>query len=287
MFQVIGEHRPSNPVKAKQKAKPSRALILSLVAHVIVFALAVMNFTQEHAQNDKNQARDASQKNKPTPVIMQAVFISPDVVARQHQAKKNRDALVEQQRADEEAKQKAAEQKRVASERERAKALAIQQRAEEQQKQEALAQQLAEQKRRGEAEQEKLALESERQRQAKAKEDRAAALAKKLAEQWAVDSRHRAAVDAQYVKDEKLRYQSLVTQIIMERINTAGFKGQKCDLNVRVNPQGIVLGISVDKGDSSLCLETKRAILSARSLPVSNNSAVYESMKKMDISIRI
>ena len=279
MFQVIGEHRPSNPVKAKQKAKPSRALILSLVAHVIVFALAVMNFTQEHAQNDKNQARDASQKNKPTPVIMQAVFISPDVVARQHQAKKNRDALVEQQRADEEAKQKAAEQKRVASERERAKALAIQQRA--------LAQQLAEQKRRGEAEQEKLALESERQRQAKAKEDRAAALAKKLAEQWAVDSRHRAAVDAQYVKDEKLRYQSLVTQIIMERINTAGFKGQKCDLNVRVNPQGIVLGISVDKGDSSLCLETKRAILSARSLPVSNNSAVYESMKKMDISIRI
>ena len=90
----------------------------------------------------------------------------------------------------------------------------------------------------------------------------------------------------QHVLSEKERYQALIHQTIKRYLN-ADFKGKSCRLNIRLATTGLVTKVSVLDGDPALCRAAQSAVLRPDRLPVSDDPAVYEELKNINLKVEL
>ncbi|MGL4612548.1 MAG: cell envelope integrity protein TolA, partial [Shewanella sp.] len=62
-------------------------------------------------------------------------------------------------------------------------------------------------------------------------------------------------------------------------------RGKTCTVSVRLANDGFVISSQTQGGDSNVCRATKAAILKAGKLPVSQDPAVYNLMKEINLIV--
>ncbi len=247
-----------------------RALIVSIILHVVLLGLLVLSF-------------DFSRKElviQPQDV-MQAVSVDSAQVEKEISALKQRDKekelaekKLEQKLEELEAKARAADQKRTQREKEL---------AELEQKTEA-------EKKEAEAAQEKLAeinqkqeeLENKKQQEEKERKTKEAADAakKKSAEEEKNKKAAQAAADAKIISALDAPIRSAITR----NFNLVGLPpGLSCTLFIRMVPGGEVVGVQVEKSSGNPVFDqrAKDAVYQASPLPVPTEQRIFEKMRDL------
>ena len=217
--------------------------------------------------------------NTAAPVVIKATFIDAQAIADAQRAQAEAQARAEEQR-----KQKAAEDKRR---REAAARKARQEKAAKEAaeaKRQSELRRLAEEKARERKEREE-AEKAEKARKEKEAAERAE-MERIMQEQLAKEQEAMQQQRRQHVLSEKERYQALIHQTIKRYLN-ADFKGKSCRLNIRLATTGLVTKVSVLDGDPALCRAAQSAVLRPDRLPVSDDPAVYEELKNINLKVEL
>ena len=219
--------------------------------------------------------------NTAAPVVIKATFIDAQAIADAQRAQAQAEA---QARAEQQRKQRAAEDKRR---REAAARKARQEKAAKEAaeaKRQSELRRLAEEKARERKEREE-AEKAEKARKEKEAAERAE-MERIMQEQLAKEQEAMQQQRRQHVLSEKERYQALIHQTIKRYLN-ADFKGKSCRLNIRLATTGLVTKVSVLDGDPALCRAAQSAVLRPDRLPVSDDPAVYEELKNINLKVEL
>lgn len=225
--------------------------------------------------------------------VIQATFIDAQAIADQKKAEQA--AQAKAQAADAERQRKAREA--AAQERKRKEEAAARQAAEKR---------AADKKRREEAEAKKqqelkrLAAQKEKERkaqEAKAKADaeRKAKEAKEkaemdrvLQEQLEAERAEQARRNQQRVMSEVDRYRALITATVQRYlIDDDSFSGKECRLNIRLATSGFVTQVTRLGGNDALCRAAETAVRKPDKLPMTDDPAVYEQIRDINITVRL
>ncbi|OFI36057.1 cell envelope integrity protein TolA [Alteromonas lipolytica] len=253
------------------------ALIKSLGLHLllVIVLLISVSFSSAPVMPLANST--------PAPVI-KATFIDAQAIYDQQQAKARAKAQAEAQaRAEEQRKKKAAEdrKRREAAARkareEKAKAAAEAKRQSELRR-------LAEQKARERKEREaaEKAEAAQKAKEAKERAEMERIMQEQLAKEQAAMQQQR----RQQVLSEVERYQIMIQQTIMRYLN-ADFKGKSCRLKLKLATTGFVSQVNIVDGDPALCRAAESAVRRAETLPMSDDPAVYEELKDIDLKVEL
>lgn len=207
--------------------------------------------------------------------IVQASFIDSQVIEQQRRQKAQAEAAARLKRLE---IQREKERQAQAREAERKRqALKKQQEAEQAAAEQARLDALEK------AQQEEAKIAEERQRLAELEQ----ALREERAEQLAQEEAQRQRAQQRRIMTEVEKYQALISQSIMRRLNTdGGFKGKSCTVNVKLASNGLVLSVTTKEGDASLCREVQSAVLRNSTLPVSSDPEVFQKMKNLNVIVR-
>ena len=215
----------------------------------------------------------------PAPVI-KATFIDAQAIYDQQRAQAQAEA---QARAEEQRKKQAAEERKR---QEAAARKAREQKAREaaEAKRQSELRRLAEQKARERKEREE-AEKAEAARKAKEAKERAE-MERIMQEQLAKEQAAMQQQRRQQVLSEVERYQIMIQQTIMRYLN-ADFKGKSCRLKLKLATTGFVSKVSIVDGDPALCRAAESAVRRAETLPMSEDPAVYEELKDIDLKVEL
>ena len=148
----------------------------------------------------------------------------------------------------------------------------------------ALSLRLAEQKARERKEREE-AEKAEAARKAKEAKERAE-MERIMQEQLAKEQAAMRQQRRQQVLSEVERYQIMIQQTIMRYLN-ADFKDKSCRLKLKLATTGFVSQVSIVDGDAALCRAAESAVRRAETLPMSEDPAVYEELKDIDLKVEL
>lgn len=215
----------------------------------------------------------------PAPVI-KATFIDAQAIYDQQRAQAQAEA---QARAEEQRKRQTAEQRKR---QEAAARKAREQKAREaaEAKRQSELRRLAEQKARERKEREE-AEKAEAARKAKEAKERAE-MERIMQEQLAKEQAAMRQQRRQQVLSEVERYQIMIQQTIMRYLN-ADFKDKSCRLKLKLATTGFVSQVSIVDGDAALCRAAESAVRRAETLPMSEDPAVYEELKDIDLKVEL
>jgi colicin import membrane protein len=257
------------------KMDPALVKSLGLHAAMVAMLLVSVNFTAEPTPIAASQA----------PVI-QATFIDAQAIAD-----KKRE---EQQKLAEQRKQQEIEQERERQRRQKIKA------AEQRKAEQAKAKKAAEEKRKREIQKKrelerKAAVEAKRKREQEEAKRRQVEEAKKQAEldrlqeeQLAAERQAQQARRNQQILNEVDRYKAqIVAQIQRHIIEDPAFNGKRCRLNIKLASTGFVTRVKIMGGDTALCRLAENAVIREETLPVSNDPAVYEQLKDINLTVAL
>ena len=215
----------------------------------------------------------------PAPVI-KATFIDAQAIYDQQRAQAQAEA---QARAEEQRKRQAAEErKRQEAAARKAREKKAREAAEA--KRQSELRRLAEQKARERKERE-AAEKAEAARKAKEAKERAE-MERIMQEQLAKEQAAMQQQRRQQVLSEVERYQIMIQQTIMRYLN-ADFKGKSCRLKLKLATTGFVSQVSIVDGDTALCRAAESAVRRAETLPMSEDPAVYEELKDIDLKVEL
>lgn len=250
------------------------ALLKSLGLHVVIAILLLISVSLSSSPIMPVVSDSAA------PVI-NATFIDAQAIADAQRAQAQAEA---QARAEQERKEQAAEDKRR---RETAARKAREEKAAKEAaeaKHQSELRRLAEEKARERKEREE-AQKAEKARKEKEAAERAE-LERIMQEQLAKEQEAMQQQRRQHVLSEKERYQALIHQTIKRYLN-ADFKGKSCRLNIRLATSGLVTQVSILDGDPALCRAAQSAVLRPDKLPVSDDPAVYEELKNINLKVEL
>jgi len=295
--------------------KLNKAIIISLVVHILMIALLAFNFQfskveikqskaprqiNATAVNSKNierlvkkiKQKDIDKKNKELDRLRKLKKEEEKVrkkrIEEENKVKKakQRQADAERKTKQEEKKTADAKKKRVADEKARKKKVAVEKKkkAEAERKRKAKAKAEAERKRKKKEDAEKKRKEAARKK--KLAEEKAAqeALEKEMEQQMADEIAAINEVKQQQILSEVDKYVSLITGQIKRNWIKPEQLGY-CIFRVRLAPGGLVIGVSVVQGDTQHCDSGQRAIYKAEPLPVSKDPDVFAELKLIKLTL--
>lgn len=287
---LVAEKRErSSAPRKKVSGSTQKAIVWSVVVHVVLFLLIGIGVLGSNSNSHQDVDSSTEFKQAAPRTIMQATFIDANVLqeASRARAKKRAD---EQALANRKAAEKKAVDEKLAKLKEQARAVP--------KRLEKIAQ--AEQALQGEQDEVPETVLEQEAPPAKAPEksesvpiedpsiaQKRRALEERLAKKWHTQQKQQAALSEDAIDKEAQQYQSMITQVILDEINIDGFAGKICQLSISISNVGVVKGVDIGQGDPFLCLEAKRALLSANTLPVSSHPLVYEKMKRLAILVKL
>ncbi len=291
--------------------KLSKAIIYSLIAHVLMIVLLAFNYqfskvdikqskaprqinaTSVNAENvrkhfKKLKQKDINKRNKDIERLRKLKKQEDDSrkkrIEEEQKVKKakQRQKDAEKKRKVEEKKTADAKKKRITDEKARKKKIALdkkktadaRKKAEAEAKRKRKQKEKAEKKRKEEARKKKLAEE-------KAAQD---ALEKEMEQQMADEAAALDAAQQQQVLNEVDKYVSLITGKIKRNWIKPEKRGY-CIFRINLVPGGLVMDVSVLQGDKQHCDSGQRAIYKAEPLPVSSDPDVFAELKAIRLTL--
>lgn len=119
-------------------------------------------------------------------------------------------------------------------------------------------------------------------RAAKERAEQEAALQQQMAEEQAARER----VHQRQVLSEVDKYKALIHQRIQQNlIVDESMKGKSCRLNINLAFNGLVTSVNILGGDRTLCSAAQNAVLKTTKLPVSDDPAVFEQLKNINLTV--
>ena len=90
------------------------------------------------------------------------------------------------------------------------------------------------------------------------------------------------------VMSEVDRYRALITSKVQSFLYADdSFKGKECRLNIRLATSGYVTQVKRLGGDDALCRAAEAAVRRPDKLPMSDDPAVYEQIRDINITVRL
>ena len=257
------------------KFDPALAKSFGLHSVIIALLLVSVNFT----------ADPIAMPVQSVPVI-EATFIDAQAIADKKREEER--ILAEQKRIED---QKRAEQRKAADAKRRAEAKRKAEKAAEDKR-------LKEQKRQQDLKK-KAAQEAKRKRELEEANKRKAEDARKQKEldrlqeeQLEAERREQAArrnqQRNQQISNDVERYRAEINGRIQRHIiDDPAFKGKECRLNIKLASTGLVIKVSTLGGDPALCRVAENAVIREEKLPVSDDPAVYEELKNINLTVKL
>ena len=207
-------------------------------------------------------------------------------------AKKKRQSEAEKRKADAAAKKAREKQRREKAKADKAAADAAkklrEKKAAEEAAAKAKAKRIAEEKaaKKAEADRKAKAERERKERERKAREARERAEAEAaLQQQMAEEQAARERIHAKRVDGEIQRYMGLIkARIEQVFIKDASMKGKSCLVNIKMAFNGLVTSVKILSGDRQLCQAAEAAILKVGKMPMSEDPAVREKLKDVDLN---
>jgi len=287
--------------------KLSKAIILSVVGHVIVIGLLLFNYQfskvevkqtkpgkQINAQAvskknvdqlvNKLKQKEIDKKNKEIERLrklkQQEENIRKKRIEEENRVKKakQQQADAERKREQEEKKAADAKKRRVADEKARKEKIALEKKKAEVEKKR---KEEAERKRKKkDAEEKEKKRKEEAARKKKLAEEKAAqeAFEKELERQMAEETEALNAAKQQFVLTEVDKFNLLIRNKIKRNWIAPEQKGS-CVFRINIAPGGLIIGINVLSGDTQHCDSGRRAIRKSEPLPVSTDPDIFAVLK--------
>lgn len=295
--------------------KLEKAILFSLIAHVVLIALLAFNyqFTKVNLNQNK-QPSDAKRinaksvnsqnveklvnklkqneldKKKKEVERLRKLKIQEDNSRKKRIEEENKAADAKKKLADTERKRKLeekktadAKKKRISDEKIRKKKLADDKKKKADADKKAKAEE--ERKRKQKIADDKKRKEDEAKKK-KAAEEKAAqeALEQELEQQMAAEAAELAAAHRQQVLSEVDKYVALIKGRIERNWLKPESQGS-CVFRIGLAPGGLVIGVTVLSGDKQHCDSGQRAIYKAEPLPVSNDPDVFAELKAIKLTL--
>jgi len=294
--------------------KLSTAIILSIIAHIGLITLLLLNFQfnkveikQSGASSPKINAKAVNSKR----VEQLVEKIKKDKLDKKRKEQQRLDNIKkaeeqakrkrreeEKKAADAKERQIKAERKRKAEEKKAAdlkkKRISDEKARKKKEAEEKKRKDAADRKKKADAEKKRKADEAERKRKAKEKADRERkeaeekarqdALEKEMMQQMESDMAELDAAHQKLVMTEVDKYISLIRNKIYRNWiepEQAGY----CLYKLKVSQGGLVIGLSVAEGDSQHCESGQRAIYKSEPLPVSKDPDVFKELRSINLTL--
>lgn len=297
--------------------KLSTAIIVSIIAHVGVVVLLVLNFQFSKVEVKQSSATTPQINAKAVNSKRVEQLVEKLKQEKLSQKKQEQDRLDKLKQAEEDAKRKRREEEKKAADARKRHKKAEEKRLSEERKAEDLRKKRikdeqirkkriekekkekaeAERKRKVAAEAErkrKAKEEAERKRKAKEEAERQRKAAEEKARQEALEREMQQQMDAEAAELEAARNKYVLSEVdifhnrISNKIKRNWFKPEKvghCIFRINISPGGLVLNITVLEGDTAYCDTGRRAIRKAEPLPVSKDPDVFEELKTTTFSL--
>ena len=232
---------------------------------------------QKQAAEEKRKADEAAKVAK-----AQAAKAEAERKAKQEAAEKAEQ--VRQQKLEE---QRKAEEASRQAELERQKQEAAKKKAQEEAAAEVKRKE-AEAKKKAEAEAKRKAAEAKKKAEAEAKklqQQKEAALNDMFAGLEA-ESEQRGGAKGKHIADEVARYGAIYKQMIQQNLLVdQSFKGQECNLSMRLSADGLVLDVTQSNGDGALCRAAKSAVVKVSQFPMPDDPEIAKKLRNIKLTV--
>ncbi|EAR54103.1 hypothetical tolA protein [Photobacterium sp. SKA34] len=138
---------------------------------------------------------------------------------------------------------------------------------------------------------------AEAKKKAEAEAKRKAAEAKKLDQQkeaalndmfagLEAENEQRGGAKGQHIADEVARYGAIYKQMIQQNLLVdQSFKGQECNLTMRLSADGLVLDVTQSRGDGALCRAAKSAVVKVSQFPMPDDPEIAKKLRNIKLSV--
>ncbi|WP_353933689.1 cell envelope integrity protein TolA [Photobacterium kishitanii] len=100
------------------------------------------------------------------------------------------------------------------------------------------------------------------------------------------ENAQRGGARGKHIADEADRYGAIYKQMIQQKLLVdQSFKGQKCDLILRLSVNGLVLKVSQVSGNDTLCRAAKSAVLQVSEFPMPDNPDVVKKLQEINLTV--
>lgn len=100
------------------------------------------------------------------------------------------------------------------------------------------------------------------------------------------ESEQRGGARGQHIADEVARYGAIYKQMIQQNLLVdQSFKGQECNLTMRLSADGLVLDVTQNGGDGALCRAAKSAVVKVSQFPMPDDPDVVKKLRDIKLAV--
>ncbi len=100
------------------------------------------------------------------------------------------------------------------------------------------------------------------------------------------ESEQRGVARGQHIADEVARYGAIYKQMIQQNLLVdQSFKGQECNLTLRLSADGLVLDVTQNGGDGALCRAAKSAVVKVSQFPMPDDPDVVKKLRDIKLAV--